>query len=72
MSELRQRSISDPGEGRDRYPDIASDAESGRLAVVYEREAQGSGGTELRLAVVDPSDLTVERGNHRGARRADR
>ncbi len=61
VSELRQRSISDPGEGRDRYPDIAYDAESETLAVVYEREARGSVGTELRLAVVDPSGLTVER-----------
>ena len=39
VSYLRQRSVTDPGEDRDLYPDIASDAESGRLAVVYERES---------------------------------
>jgi hypothetical protein len=61
VSYLRQRSVTDPGEDRDLLPDIAYDDQTGKLAVVYQREAKGSTGAELRLAVVDPSTLTPER-----------
>lgn len=61
VSYLRQRSISDPGEDRDHNPDIVYDAQSGKLVVVYERQDRGSTRAELRLAVVDPSNFTVER-----------
>ncbi len=61
VSYLRQRSVTDPGEDRDLRPDIVYDAQSGKLVVTYERENHGSTNAELRLAVIDPSDLTVER-----------
>ena len=61
VSYLRQRSVTDPGEDRDLFPDIAYDDQSGKLVVVYQREARGSTGAELRLAVVNPSTLKPER-----------